>query len=715
MRRSMRIPRLIALIVSLGFVTAGSVGLGPAPHATGLTAGASVNVVIDELSPVAPKDRGTLRIGGRLANASPAQISDLRVRLRVSAAPINARDDIKAITSAPMDLTNTDLPNAEGFALDWTSTQVTTSLRPGGEATFQLAVPLNRLPLGRAGTYVLAVESMGRGPGDAFDQRQGIQRTFLPWFPGGASPELGVTWLWPLTDPPNRTATGTFLNDTTPTDFGPNGRLGRLVQLGAGNPVSWIADPSLLQAAASIGDGYQLERDGTLVVGDAAANGPTWLAALASTTTGVSPLHTLPYANVDATAVRRAGLATDVTQAITLGPRVAQSAINTSFGEPLAWTVGGAIDRQTSNLLVTSGVRTVVLRSDALTPNPRQVGIGSIGTIAGPLTAVIADDVLSDLASVTTPTNAQALAVRQQFLAHLAVIAAQASADEPRSVVIAPNTMWDPATRLIAPLLRATRTATWMTPQTLSQLLKTTPSPRQRVPYSQAAKQAELTPQYLSSIRREQSRLAALAAVLDDPTGTVEPFGQALLRAESSAWRAQPKAGAELLASIRRDLSSRTDAVHVLSRGSIVFSGDVGAVPVTIENDLDSAVTVGVELIGEPAARLSSTPLEGIRIEAGRRISVDLDARVIGGEPLPARVQLLTPDGQRYGTPGEITLSSTAYARAASWVVLAAFIAIAIFVVVGIARRIRKAQQSDASTSGPASPASSAGSGTLPT
>jgi hypothetical protein len=36
-------------------------------------------------------------------------------------------------------------------------------------------------------------------------------------------------------------------------------------------------------------------------------------------------------------------------------------------------------------------------------------------------------------------------------------------------------------------------------------------------------------------------------------------------------------------------------------------------------------------------------------------------------------------------------LESTAYARAAAWVIAAAFIAIVVFVVVGITRRIHKA------------------------
>jgi hypothetical protein len=56
-------------------------------------------------------------------------------------------------------------------------------------------------------------------------------------------------------------------------------------------------------------------------------------------------------------------------------------------------------------------------------------------------------------------------------------------------------------------------------------------------------------------------------------------------------------------------------------------------------------------------------------------------------------VQLLTPDGQNFGSPAQIQLESTAYAQAAAWVIAAAFIAIIVFVVVGVTRRIHRATQ----------------------
>jgi hypothetical protein len=172
-----------------------------------------------------------------------------------------------------------------------------------------------------------------------------------------------------------------------------------------------------------------------------------------------------------------------------------------------------------------------------------------------------------------------------------------------------------------------------------------------------------------------------------------DAYASALLRAESAAWRSDLSTGRALLDSISSQLREQTGLVRVLSEGTVTFSGDTGRVPVTIANDLDRDVTVGVELVASPSPRLESDPVQGIVIAPGKKVSVEIDARVIGGRSLPVRVQLLTPDGQAYGSPATIELASTAYARAASWVVIVAFVAIAVFVVVGIIRRIRRVRR----------------------
>ena len=69
----------------------------------------------------------------------------------------------------------------------------------------------------------------------------------------------------------------------------------------------------------------------------------------------------------------------------------------------------------------------------------------------------------------------------------------------------------------------------------------------------------------------------------------------------------------------------------------------------------------------------------------------EIEARIIGDGPLNTSVRVTSSNGKRLALPATVTLASAAYARAAGWVVLVAFLALAVFVVVGVTRRIRKA------------------------
>ena len=131
--------------------------------------------------------------------------------------------------------------------------------------------------------------------------------------------------------------------------------------------------------------------------------------------------------------------------------------------------------------------------------------------------------------------------------------------------------------------------------------------------------------------------------------------------------------------------------VTVLSTGRITFSGDSGGVPITVENISSTPLTLTIQLVGYPSSRLDSDPIEGVIVDPGMRTSVEIDARIIGDGPLDASVRVTSPTGKRLALPATVTLASAAYARAAGWVVLVAFLALAVFVVVGVTRRIRKA------------------------
>lgn len=695
-----RLPRILgAAIIGAGLAaTFACVPVGAAP-----AMGSTINVVVDSLAPLIPARNSNLRIAGRVVNSSSQPIERVSVRLRLSQAPLSDRDELSVVANMPLIPPPATPPDS---ALEDSQADIGALLRTGEEAPFVISIPLRALPLGNPGTYVISVEALGtdyRG----VEGSKGIQRTFLPWFPKGTDLNpIGLTWLWPLVDWPARDADGTLLNDSTPLALTPRGRLGDLVSVAAQNPsvITWIADPELLQAAAEIANGYEVLRDGELVVGDRSKDARAWITSLKSAVRQ-SRLHTLPYADIDASAARRAGLEQDVVRSITRSPGIAEQVVEQPVEGGIAWASAGRIDKRTANLLAEAGVTTIVLAADAMPPaestsDPRVPaltpnGIADYSTAVGVIDALILDSGLTNAIGARQRTRGEIVLARQRFLAETALIATEPGAGANRVLAVGPaEVRWHPTAALLDSLLRATSQAPWLRTATLEELRFASRIPRRKATYGTGVVAAELSAQYMSRVKAAEDRLDRLVAILDDPSTIGPSYAAALLRAQSAAWRSEPSLGSELLGLVNAGLLERTSFVRVLSTGTVIFSGDAGRVPVTIANDGEQAVTVGVALIGQPSARLQSTPLSGIRVDPGKKVSVDLEARVIGGEELRVAVQLLTPAGARYGAPATISLVSTAYARAAGWVVAVAFLALAAFVVIGITRRIRRVHSS---------------------
>lgn len=649
-----------------------------------------IEVVIDRFTPLVPREGGTLRIGGRLVNGSTSTLNDLQARLHLSAVRITDGAQVDGVLTAPFD---GPWASEEDYILDWSTVEVAEQLEPGSQESFSFEIPLRELPLGQPGVYVVSIEAQSTR--DGVERRAGLTRTFLPWFPSAVAevPVIRLAWIWPLSDQPARTADGTLLDDRTPTAISPGGRLHQLVTIGSEYPgtLTWVIDPALLQTAAQISDGYRVVHDGQVMAGDRAPQAAAWLdllrRAVASSTS-----RAIAYAAIDADAVRRADMPNDVVRSVTGAESIASAALGEPVQGGFYWAPAGFVDRPTANLLASSGT-SVVIRStteDSITTSAN--GIASVGTPSGNLDVIVGDPRLAQTLAMPQRTSSEILLARQRFLAETALLAQNANG--PVTIVAAPpDIRWSPARRFISPLLRATAEAPWLEPTSLEALLGG-PRVSSNLPaYGAQERKSELPPEYLLKVRRAQDRLGRLASVLEDPGAVVPPFSLALLRAESSAWRTDLSTGEALLRSIGMGLTAQANVVRVLSSGTVTFSGDAGRVPVTIANDGDQQVTVGLTLIAAPTTRLEAETVREIVIEPGRKVSLDVNARVIGGEPLDVRVQLLTPSGERYGSAGSITVISTAYARVASWVVLAAFGALAVFVIVGVVQRIRRARQ----------------------
>lgn len=663
----------------------------------------TIAVQLQRITPLIPDGGATLRISGTAINTTTRELTDVQVRLRISRAPIANLNDEQGADQI----------------LDSTRAVVAQSVEPRGQRPFAIAVPFSSLPLAGDGVYALGIDVVGKGLPNAAETVLGSTETFITWFPepDRVTP-ISLVWLWPLTQWPAREVDGVLLDSNTPDAISPGGRLDTLLQVGAKYPrlVSWILDPALLQTVADMTNGYEVRRNGELLIGGRVDEATRWLGTLRATlvdardvaaTEGPLPARVLPYADVDAVAVTRAGMDADVVRSVTQAEPLAAGLLGEPTRGVVSWAPFGRLNQTADAVLAAAGTDAFILGGYSYTTDEGQPARGKVAVVTptGSVPGVLIEPRLMNTLSLPQASADQALEVRQRFLAQTALLAQQLPEEGERTVVAGPrDVMWSGSADTLTNLLRATLRAPWLDGQTLTTLLEAEPatssapvSSLNRAGYGKKARAAELPANYLARIERINTDLAAFTSIVDNPAGISDSYSAAIMRAQSATWRSDIDTGDALVRSIGQQLHEQIGLVRVLSTGTVTLSGDTGKVPVTIANDLDRAITVGVTLVGTPAARLSADAVTEIAIEPGKKTSVEIQARVIGGRELPVRVQLLTPEGADFGTPAGITVVSTAYARAASWVVAAAFGAILIFVVIGVIRRITTARASTAS------------------
>jgi hypothetical protein len=518
---------------------------------------------------------------------------------------------------------------------------------------------------------------------------------------------------WPAQD-----SDGVLLDTTMPQEFAEGGRLRRIVDLGGRSPVpvTWIVDPQALQIAQEMTTGYRVLVDGSIVPGDDPGAAADWLAALQQALRGRgaggvatdAPVRVLPYADIDIAALQRADLERDIVRAVTAAPVIARGPLGRRPTGVVVMAPGGNLEQSSIDLLATARVDALILSAAAMPPNPpvsfTPSGSASIPTTTGALRVVITDPALSRIVDAAPTSESQITHLEQEFLSETALVSLQLPGTA-RTIVAAPsNARWNPSDSLVARLLDRTRRTPWLAAGTFSDIVDSLPSSvtRDHLPLTERERSDELGRQYLARVAETQARLTSLAGVLADPVGLVESVSTTLLRTESSAWRDQRNVGEQLLRRTSSRVTTDIEAVRILSRNTITLSGESGDIPITIANDLSQSITVQLGVSATPAARLTVEPIPAVTIEPGRKMSLEVRAKVIGGGPVPVTLQLLTVQGERFGQPVSIDLRSTAYARAATWVVVAALGVIALFVVIGILRRIRRTSaDTPAGPSGP--------------
>ncbi|KUJ67920.1 hypothetical protein ACZ90_23675 [Streptomyces albus subsp. albus] len=657
--------RAAALLTGVPLL-AGLMQLPAAPAAqaqSGPTGSRTVDVAIKSLTPTTPSGNDTLTVTGTVTNDGRSPVTDATVGLRLGPA-MNSRTAIELAAHR-----KGYAPDMDGVRIDARYSKKVGKIPAGGSRDFTLSIPVDQLHLSTPGSYQIAIALDGQTAARRWPQVLGIERTFLPWQPSDAPKKTRLAFLWPLIAPTHITSrtsadepqTPIFRDDRLKDELGPGGRLQQMVALGKDLPVTWVIDPDLLATADAMTRDYEVEDGDDTRPGKGQEVAEKWLNDLERAVRG-HQVVALPFADPDlASLAHRGKNVPGVLSHLQTATELASSTVESILGiEPrtdFAWPVDGAIDSSIVDVATSAGAHHVIARSDSLqetggllyTPSAaRQIGGGN--------TAVVADARLSTAFSGDMSRAENRTLAVQRFLAQSQTLTRQAP-DKQRSILVAPQRMPTTAqVKTMAAALRGLSGNRWSQPQDLGHAATAKPDPlaTQRVPsgraYPRRLRGGELGYPAFTNIHKDQQMLDRFTKILTVKDRVETPFGNAIMREMSTAWRGNARGGAAFRAAVQSNLTELTGKVRLIPKSTITLSGRSATIPVTVQNGLLQPVQgLELRLTSPQGLRLAVGPPQPIQVEGGHSQSVKFGTTARANGRVRVIAQLFTADGQPYG------------------------------------------------------------------
>ncbi|HVC74388.1 MAG TPA: DUF6049 family protein, partial [Mycobacteriales bacterium] len=501
-----------------------------------------VTVTLQSLEPHDLRPDSTVQVTALLRNTSAGSTGPLTVRLR--------RGTILG-TRGELQLTDTDTPTT-GVA-SGPSQDLAGGLAPGQSQQVRYSSTVADLGLSgfQSGVYPIALTVQ------SIDGTElGRLSTLLPYLPDGIA-GTAVTLLWPLLDRPHR-LTGAapgkpevFTDDLLARSVSPGGRLDRLLAAAVAVTgkvrLTLVVDPETIEALDRMTApvGYRVMTSArTTVAGTGATAAEDWLARLRA----IAPKHLLvatPYADPDLVALERGG---DATLGQFQTPDLDETArvLGVQPSTKVSWPPDGQLTDTALDGVVAQGATAVVLDPTALPRGATEQsgrtpsGVSPLPALSGQALALVSDPVVERLlARGAGATAGGPRLAEQRLLAELAMITAEAPNDR-RTIVLAPPRRWNPTAGYADAIAADVSRIPWLTEvDALQAAGGTEPVDRGPLAYPPDARRHEITGAQVSTLGTVQSEVDDFRSALDneDAREVLGPYGDAVRRAGSSAWR----------------------------------------------------------------------------------------------------------------------------------------------------------------------------------
>lgn len=628
---------LTALVVAVSLLV-----VGPTPTAT--ASEGSLAVRIDGLTPSRLSADATIRMSGIIRNTGDAPWKAVQAYLVIPRTPFQSREQIETAIEDGQSYTGERVIDAGSFA-------ELGDLAPGAWRRFEITVPVSRLGLtGPGGVYpvgvqVLATDDEGERSNDAVARAT----TFLPWVedPDEAIP-AGLVWpftpSWRDGDDLAQVAlsaeSGQLRNYLDAAVATP--RAGRTV----------ILDPSMLDELTRLSDADNLP-EGVEISPARAAAVARWLADLRELTLD-STTWIVSYARPDELALSRYPENAEV-----LWNRVddatSDALVDHALSGPRAsWpTIAGTTLAMLEDIRSRGDGPTLVSRQSVPDWEPRLGSVVNLETVNGPLPLLV-NGTLPDIPGAET-----AVTLRQRILTDAALGALSSDSDSGSRAdaltIVDPS--WNPGTRggsVVAAAITTRGSGGLTRPTTASDLVRAAP-----LTYSGTVVEKVDTASLTASLLDRIAALSQLAQRHDELVIEAESDHDRDIAALLSVrWRSD-------LAALSTEVERQTSAIEseiagiaIDSPSTITLSSSRGGFPLTISNETDHTVRVGLDLIADnPSLELDD--VAPVEIDAGERHTVTVEVDLEDQTSSTVTAQLTTDEGSAFGEPAVFNIRSS--------------------------------------------------------
>jgi len=638
----------------------------------------SLTVTIGTLEPSVLVPGRDVVMTGTVTNAGDQTWGTVQAYLVIPASPFTTRRQIDDATAGGDAYTGERVIETGSF-------DEIGDVAPGETVPFRVEVPYEQLGItGAEGVYPVGVQILATdADGNRSPSAVAQATTFLPLV-SSAQERVPSSIVWPFLMPDRRGAGGDYTDPATLLGaIGPGGRLRHLLDLAASTPAAGatvVLDPALLVGVDDLANGRRLSsQDEPTDEQKAAAS--VFLTDLLDFARSRSP-WILDFDRPDVLALSdNPDLRGPLQDAV---DRVTDTALTTYqlSGRRVAWPTRDGVTRGLLGDLRGVGDSPVIVTPRSLPDWERRLGsVVQYQTPRGPVPLLV-----DDVKDGDTPGDESAVTLRQRLLteATLSAFDRAGDADSRADAVVLVDPQWDPGADWAAGDLASAFAAPFVQPTGLDSVLTGSLATYEgRVPAK--AKARPIGRAQLAAASEIVATGRTLSSIIEQNDGFDASLARNATEALAVRWRLDRSAGLSIATARARSAGAELDKISIEAPPSVTLSSSKGGFPLTIRNDTDEAIRIGVDLDSSNPA-LAIPAVESVAVAAGERrtLTVQIDLGTQRTTYLTAH--LMTSGGQEVGGATTFQVRSSSISTVL-WIAMGAA---AVFVLIALARRFHR-------------------------